>query len=261
MIIPILKAMGDMMQDLKQFLTDDMYSRQEALTFWDCDREMRMRISAILSKIAVFGGYHYDALGFSRQKLIDAGFVFLLSRITVRCRRLPLSGEVLTVNTWENGAKGAQVQRVFEMLDERGTLCISAKSDWVLADPHTHKMLRPSAFTLRPLGKCPRDIDCSEPKKILLPREGLEDLGERKVVWSDLDGNGHLFSGNYGDIVWDYLPAGLQGRVPVEFAINYSREAKLGDTIRLHGLREENGYLMEGVGEGGVCFAARCVFA
>jgi acyl-ACP thioesterase len=167
----------------------------------------------------------------------------------------------LTINTWENGAKGALVQRVFQMLDEEGRLCISAKSDWVLADPNTHKMLRPSAFTLRPLGTCPVEIDCPEPKKIVLPREGLEELGERKVVWSDLDGNGHLFSGNYGDIVWDYLPTDLQGRTVKEFSINYSREAKFGDSISIRGIREENAYLMEGLGEDGVCFTAKCVFS
>lgn len=249
------------MQDFKQILTDDMYSRQEELTFWDCDREMRVRVAAILSKIGAFGGYHYDALGYTRQMLIESGFVFLLSRTTVRFHRVPRAAEVLTINTWENGAKGAQVQRVFEVLDADGRLCISAKSDWVLADPRTHKMLRPSAFTLRPLGSCPKAIDCPEPKKLVLPKEGLEDLGQRKVVWSDLDGNGHLFSGNYGDIFWDYLPADLQGRIPVDFAINYSREAKFGDALHLRGIREENGYLMEGMGADGVCFTARCTFA
>ncbi|MBQ7909808.1 MAG: hypothetical protein IJ363_03350 [Clostridia bacterium] len=123
------------------------------------------------------------------------------------------------------------------------------------------KMLRPAAFTLRPLGTCPKEIDCPEPKKLVLPKEGLEDLGERKVVWSDLDGNGHLFSGNYGDIVWDYLPAGLQDKVLKDFAINYSREAKFGDVLQLRGIQTEEGYLMEGLGPGGVCFTAKCVFA
>ena len=122
-------------------------------------------------------------------------------------------------------------------------------------------MLRPAALTLRPLGTCPVEIDCPEPKMIVLPREGLEALGERKVVWSDLDGNGHLFSGNYGDIVWDYLPADLQGRTVKEFSINYSREAKFGDSISIRGIREENAYLMEGLGEDGVCFTAKCVFS
>ena len=248
------------MQDFKQILTEDSYSRQEELVFWDCDRNKRVRIATLLSKVGAFGGYHYDALGLTHEVLFDQGVVFLLSRTTLHIHAIPHARDVLTIQTWENGAKGVQVQRVFEMTDQTGRLCVSAKSDWVLADPNTHRILRPSSFTLRPLGTCPKEIDCPEPRKILLPKEGQEDLGERKVVWSDLDGNGHLFSGNYGDIVWDYLPSDLQDRVPKEFSINYSREAKLGDAIRLRGVREGDLYRMEGFGPDGVCFTASCLF-
>ena len=103
-------------------------------------------------------------------------------------------------------------------------------------------------------------IDCPDPQKIVLPHEGTEDLGTRVIRWSDLDGNGHLYSGNYGDIVWDALPADLQSRTPREFQINYSKEATLGQELRMVGVRQENEYLMEGLGPEGVCFSARCVF-
>ncbi len=93
-----------------------------------------------------------------------------------------------------------------------------------------------------------------------MPREGTEELGIRKVVWSDLDGNGHVYSGNYGDFVWDYLPADLQEKLPREFFINYSKEATLGQELRLVGCRKGGDYLMEGLGPEGVCFSAQCVF-
>ena len=248
------------MEDFKQILDGEMYSRQEELTFWDCDRNKKVRMATLLSKMAAFGGYHYDALGFTHEVLGAAGFAFLLSRVAVHIHHCPDFRDVLTVNTWENGAKGVHTQRVFQMVNQKGELCVSAKSDWILADPNSHKLLRPSSFHLRPYGTCLVEIDCPDPKKILLPKEGLEELGSRRIVWSDLDGNGHLFSGNYGDIVWDALPADLQDRMPREFYINYSREAALGDELQLVGTREENTYRMEGLGPHGACFTALCVF-
>jgi len=248
------------MEDFKQILDGEMYSRQEELTFGDCDRNKKVRMATLLSKMAAFGGYHYDALGFTHEVLGAAGFAFLLSRAAVHIHHCPDFRDVLTVNTWENGAKGVHTQRVFQMMNQKGELCVSAKSDWILADPNSHKLLRPSSFHLRPYGTCPVEIDCPDPKKILLPKEGLEELGSRRIVWSDLDGNGHLFSGNYGDIVWDALPADLQDRMPREFYINYSREAALGDELQLVGTREENTYRMEGLGPHGACFTALCVF-
>ena len=71
--------MGYCMKDFKQSLTEDCYSRQEELTFWDCDCNKKMRIATILSKMAAFGGYHYDALGFTHEVLGTAGFAFLFS--------------------------------------------------------------------------------------------------------------------------------------------------------------------------------------
>ena len=248
------------MEDFKQSLTENSYTRQEELVFWDCDREKRMRVAAILSKMAAFAGYDYDARGLTHEMLYDRREVFLLSRIAVRIHDCPHARDVLTITTWENGAKAAHMQRVFEMADQTGRLCVSAKSDWILVDPETRRILRPGSFTARKIGEGGREVDCPDPRKITLPREGAEDLGKRKVVWSDLDGNGHLYSGKYGDIVWDYLPPDLQERAPREFFINYSKEATLGQELRLEGFREEDTYRMEGLGPEGTCFSAMCVF-
>lgn len=248
------------MRDFKQTLTETSYSRQEELTFWDCDRNKRARVGALLSKMAVFAGYDYDARGLSHEKLYAMREVFLLSRVALRIHACPRARDVLTITTMENGVRGAHMQRVYEMEDQTGRLCVSAKSDWILVDPITRKILRPGTFTAKTLTLCGREIDCPDPRKIVLPREGLEDLGVRRVVWSDLDGNGHLFSGNYGDVVWDALPADLQERVPREFYINYSREATLGEDLRLEGFREGETYRMEGLGPEGACFTALCVF-
>ena len=129
-----------------------------------------------------------------------------------------------------------------------------------MVHPETHKIQRPRSFVHEEFVPCPKTIDCPEPKKIVLPKEGLEELGVRKVVWSDLDGNGHLYSGRYGDIIWDFLPSDLQDKELKEFYINYSKEATLGQQLQMRGFREDNTYRMEGVGENGVCFTALCVY-
>ena len=247
-------------RDFKQTLTENSYSRQEELIFADCDRNQRARVASLLSKMATFAGYDYDARGLTHDILYANREIFLISRIAMRIHLCPRASDVLTVTTWENGARGAHMQRVFEMVDQEERLCVSARSDWILVDPITRKILRPSSFTAKPLTTCDKEIDCPEPKKIVLPHEGLEDLGTRRVVWSDLDGNGHLYSGNYGDIVWDYLPGDLQERSPREFYINYSKEATLGQELRLEGFREGETYRMEGLGPDGTCFTALCVF-
>lgn len=48
--------------------------------------------------------------------------------------------------------------------------------------------------------------------------------------------------------------------MPREFFINYSKEATLGQELRMVGCRKGGEYLMEGLGPEGVCFSAQCVF-
>ena len=248
------------MENFKQELYENGYFRQEELVFWDCDRNQRVRVAALLSRLAAFAGYDYDARGLTHEALWASREVFLLSRASLRIHACPRAGDVLDITTWEAGPKAAHMRRNYEMKDQQGRLRVSARTDWILVDPGTRKILRPSAFTAKPLLASDRPLDCPETRKVVLPKEGREDLGTRRVRWSDLDGNGHLFSGNYGDIIWDALPEDLQARAPREFQITYSREAGLGDVLKLEGFRSEAGYLLEGLGPHGSCFTALCAF-
>ena len=247
------------MSDLKEILQENSYMRQQQLIFADCDRYQRARVGTLLSIAAAVAGADYDARGLTYEKLYEMREVFLLSRIALRIHRCPKALRVVDVTTWEDGVKGAHMQRVYEITDGEGLL-VSIRSDWILVDPVTRHIMRPGTFTAKKLGICPKPIDAPATRKILMPREGTEELGIRKVVWSDLDGNGHVYSGNYGDFVWDYLPADLQEKLPREFFINYSKEATLGQELRLVGCRQGSDYLMEGLGPEGVCFSAQCVF-
>lgn len=248
------------MENFKQTLYENGYFRQEELGFWDCDREQRVRLAAILSKTASFAGYDYDARGLTHEVLWAHREVFLLSRASIKIHDCPHARDVLDITTWEAGTKAAHMRRNYEMADREGRVRISARTDWILVDPETRKILRPSSFTAKPLMTSDRPLDCPETRKIVVPKEGREALGTRTIRWSDLDGNGHLFSGNYGDIIWDALPEDRQIQILREFHINYSREAVLGDRLTLEGFRDEAGYFVEGLGPHGPCFTALCVF-
>ena len=50
------------MKSFQQVLMENGCSRQEELVFWDCDRNQRVRVAALLSKAAAFAGYDYLSL-------------------------------------------------------------------------------------------------------------------------------------------------------------------------------------------------------
>ena len=164
------------MSDLREVLQENSYLRQKQLIFADCDRYQRARVSTLLSIAAAVAGADYDARGLTYEKLYEMREVFLLSRIALRIHRCPRALQVVDVTTWEDGVKAAHMQRVYEITDREGLL-VSIRSDWILVDPQTRRIMRPGTFTAKKLGTCPKAIDAPEPRKILLPREGVEDLG------------------------------------------------------------------------------------
>ena len=144
------------MKDFRQELYENGYFRQEELCFADCDRYQRARVSGLLNKAAAYAGYDYNARGLTHDVLFEMGEVFLLSRLAMRIHQIPMAGEVLDIATYENGIKGAHMQRVYEMRDQTGEARVSVKSDWILVNPATRKIMRPSAFTAKPIQTCGR---------------------------------------------------------------------------------------------------------
>jgi acyl-ACP thioesterase len=243
----------------RQWLEGDRYFRQEELTFRDCDMAGRVRPAAILSMMATAAGQDYTARGLPYERLFALRQVFLLSRIAFRLHSYAMTGETVTLSTWEDGVQGAHLRRNYGFLREDGSPFVSGRSEWILVDPVTRRILRPAQFTGKPLTCSDRPVDAPACRKVRLG-QGAETLAVRRVVFSDLDRNGHLFSGNYGDVVWDHLPAALQTAALRELQINYSKEATLGEELTLLGRREGDLYEMEGLCGTERCFSCQCLF-
>lgn len=248
-----------------QWLTPDGYARHEEILFGQCDVNQNVRPATLLKQFAAIGGHHCDAVGVTYQSLQDKDQAFLLSRMALKVHQTPKSGQTLTLNTWIDGTKGPYFQRVIQWRDSAGTVLVSGRSDWILVSPTDRKIYRPKSEACNnPLfyTTCETPLDCPPCGKISLPKEQTQSLGTHQVRWSDLDGNGHLHSGNYGDILWDFLPSHLQSRTVDTFAINFNKEAKLGDTITLSGYAtDDHHYQVEGRTDQGVCFESAIAFA
>lgn len=248
---------------------DGVFYEENFLHFYDCDCYERAKLSTILKYIADIAGVDYTMKGFSHQYLWDRGMVFLLSRTSLRILRMPKAYETVTASTWEQGKKGSQFLRHFEIFDAEGALLVSAATAWLLVDPNSRKILRPEVFT----GFMPKLQeklpDCAMPGKLRMP-QGQTLAGRRKIRFSDLDGNGHVYNSVYGDIAYDFLPAEYQSRALQEFQINYQSEAVLGDELELYLAPDPAEAASEGADHlylegrnaaGGNCFVCKLSFA
>lgn len=241
---------------------DGVFYRENTLHFYDCDCYKRAKLSTILKYIADIAGEDYTLKGFGHQKLWDDGMVFLLSRTNLKINRMPGVYETVTVSTWERGKKGSQFLRDFELFDQEGGMIACASTAWLLVNPTSRKILRPETFGGFMPKRADKFPDCETAGKLRMP-DRKEDVGERTIRYSDLDGNGHVYNSVYGDIACDFLPKELIEREMKGFQINYQSEAVLDETVTIAYASDPDGegaYIEGRNAAGGNCFLCRFVF-
>lgn len=231
------------------------FEKEYHIRFYDCDCNGNIKMSAVLRYLADVAELHYDIKGFGHDLLWEKEMVFLLAGESLRFHRRPRGDEKLTFFTWESKIKGPRYYRDFEIYDEVGKLVVSAGSTWLLANPNTRQILRPSVYDFKP------DLHPEKVPDILpvgkLPKDGEKAfLGERLVRFSDLDNNRHVYNATYADMAFDVLPAELAGGEIRDFRINYSSEAVLGDCLSLYRYdMEDGGVVVAGEkSDGSLCF-------
>ena len=167
--------------------------------------------------------------GPSYDDLMERGLSFLLSRMCVDFIRPIRQYEDLTVETFGLPSRGYSFERGYRLTDAEGETVAAGRSVWALYDLHTGRFAR--VETLGDGYSGGEEPRVTAPTRFLIPDSvPLEKVGERRVMWSDVDVNRHVNNTGYPNILADYLPDPAAGEL-LGMSINYRNEAKLGETI------------------------------
>lgn len=235
------------------------YLWQDELIFSQCDALLNVKMSTLLGHLVTISSQHCRSFGMSYQSFLESDIAFVLTRTTLTIHKIPQCFSLVTLNSWVDGIKGPYYQRIVQWVDDENNVMISSRSDWVLIQPSTRTLCKPDKNDPHFTPKSPVLVPpCQRVKLENIP---LTPLGAHKVVWSDLDGNGHLHSAHYGDIIWDNLPEEFQKQIPASFSMEFQKEGNLGDMLELSGAEvEPSNYVVLGEINGIPCFKARIHF-
>lgn len=194
------------------------------------DKDYNLKLSSLLRFMQNAATEHYDKKGLGRARLISEGMVFLVSKIALKIS-CPIKAEkTLELTTWEEDIKGAYFVRDFEFRVD-GEVVGQAQTLWVVVDPVTHAVLRPSDFPY-PIQTPNKSVEISAGKISERTLEKVYDE-KRRVRFSELDCNGHMNNCVYADYTIDVLACFEDDVSWSEAHINFNREAKLNDEMTL----------------------------
>lgn len=224
------------------------YTYHYQVKWHDTDANRNVSPSHLLAYMQETANHHLLDYGMSLDELRDArGMAFLLSRVAIRIYAQLHAYEEIDVETWVCESRGLSFNRCFRIL--RGKEVVAeAFSVWALLDLREKKLLPASEF--------PYDIEPEQP--LNLPARfrvpaigGMELVGERAIVYSDIDYNGHMNNTHYPNMVCDFTPNICQKNV-VGMTLSFLHEAAFGHTLKIYRTeREEGGYFFRTVNEEG----------
>jgi len=232
-----------------------IFTAHYTVRWHDTDAKRHITPTHLLMYMEETSNAHLIASGMSLDELRDSrGLAFLLSRIAMRIYQPLTVDDEIDVETWVCESRGLSFVRCYRV-QCRGAVAAEAYSIWALLDLNAHKLLPATAF--------PYDIEPEEPlgaalsARVRYPALDLmEKVGERKIVYSDIDYNWHMNNTHYPNMLCDFTPDIYQKRV-VGITMSFLHEAAFGHTLRVYRSEREDGCFFRTLNEEGtVCLEA-----
>ena len=208
----------------------------------------RLKPSMLLSYCQEVAGKHCIELGTDYDSMAAKNMIWAIIRQKVQITRLPRVGETITLETWPMPTARTYYPRATVGYDAEGNELFKVLGLWVIMDLNTRAMIIPRKSGIVVEGVL-RGNELTIPSG-LSPRD-LSACLSRKVMFSDLDQNGHMNNSRYLEWMYDLLDSSFhRDHTPRELNICYHAEAKEGQTLHLNWqLSEENEMLVDALRE------------
>ena len=234
------------------------YIEHYKIKWHDTDANRMVSPSRVLAYMQETANLHLRSCGMSLDDLRDQKkLAFILSRIAIRIYDPMYAYEEIDVETWVCESRGMSFHRCFRIL-RQDTVIAEAFSVWALLDLGEKKLLPSTAFPYQIEPELPLGQEMAV--RVRLPAMSLmEYVGDRKIVYSDIDYNGHMNNTHYPDMLCDFTPDIHRKRV-IGLTLSFLHEAAYENTLKVYRDAREGGYYFRTVnGEGTTCLEASLV--
>ena len=213
----------------------------------DCDVSFnrKLRPSCLFSLMQEASIDHTEQLGAGRDKTLDRGFLWVLTRQKVLINRLPEYDERVLFESWPGETMHVLFPRYYRMLDAAGQPLLSASALWTLIDAEKRAFIFPQQEGIVVPGE-------TTGNEIPLP-SGIRSLPteEKKhinVPYSHTDINGHMNNIRYIDECENMIPHIAAERNLKEITVEYAHEIRLGEDMEISLGVQEQTYFFSGDG-------------
>ena len=223
------------------------YSENHKVLSQFTDKNGILKTGALIRYMQECAANAMAADGPSYDELLERGWTFVLSKITVSIYADIHANDELEVQTWATESARVSFNRAYRVL-RGGCVVAEAASVWALIDTSRHRPVKVTDAALAYREDAPLDIEA--PSRIPLPYDRLSLVGERRVCYSDVDRNGHMNNTVYADMLCDFVFRSEIGRVST-MSISFLTEAPFGEELKVYMAHDDDTYYVRTLREDG----------
>ncbi len=216
------------------------FSNHIKVNWHDTDAYRCVRPSKIIEYMQETANRQCEMSGLPLDKLRDEqSLAFILGAMSINIIKPLHAYDEIEVRTWCKKAKSYIFNRYFEIVREGETVA-EAASTWVLIDLNKKTMVRADNYDIFD-GKFYYDEPIESERLLKKPRiakdADLIFIGERKIVYSDIDYNMHMNNTRYPDMICDFLSELSDEHIPrriKSISLSYIKESHIGDILKIY---------------------------
>lgn len=213
------------------------YNYEYEIKYQEVDGNKKLRLFNLENYLLEVAGTVADELGFGIAQLHPKGLTWILTRLSLEMYELPTHCQKVRFETWIESNAHMLSTRDFRIYSG-DKLIGQCKSVWAVLDLQKREIVN--------IFDDPIFADSVDGDVIEMARVRMTTLPEptgcmpHKIVYSDIDYNGHCNSCRYLQAMMDaYLPDYYGKKIRLD--INYSKEVMLGDELQTYYLVAADG--------------------
>jgi len=199
--------------------------------YFDITPDYEMKLGALFKLFQEAAVSHSEQAGFASRKLVDAGSVWVLNKMTAEIIRYPQYLEEIRIVTWHRGSRGFKSYRDF--LVYAGSVKLAAATSlWLFYDLNRKRLIRvpettAGAYTVEGDLALDTDIDALKPNDAFIP-EFTTDITTR---FGDYDPQGHVNNAVYFDYLDTLVHRAFNGKKRIQ-SVNICFQKEIDKTVK-----------------------------
>lgn len=203
-----------------------------------------IKVSDLFKYLQEVASLHSESMKIGYSDLSDVNGAWVLTKQKLEVVRLPRALEKFTIHTWSYKHNKIVASRNFLVTDAEDNILIKAVSDWVVLNLNKRRIIPLSKIRLNEVQSYDYPLFSSDLDKIEIQRNKLVNQYTKKILFSDIDINGHMNNTAYIDMVLDSVSEYFSKYKMLKVIdTNFIQEVKFKEEITINSYEiDENTY-------------------